>query len=126
MSEVETVLVAEDDAAMREYLVEMLTAEGFRVVEARNGRELFWAGAAPAHRVAVVVSDVRMPAYDGLEVAEAWSSAGDAPKLILMSAFPDAKARMRADALGVTLLEKPFEPRVLIELVKRLVGRSTW
>ncbi len=117
-------LVAEDERAMRELLVEILRADGYDVLEAKNGRELFWVVETAPRPVAVVITDVKMPAYDGLEVAEAWAARGGGPRLVLMSAFPDACARKRAEALGVTLLHKPFEISVLQEIVRRLVDEG--
>lgn len=110
---------------MRELLVEVLRADGYQVLEAKNGRELFWFVETASPPVDVVITDVRMPAYDGLEVAEAWAASGGGPRLVLMSAFPDSRARARAAKLGVPLLQKPFDVGVLQEIVRRLVAGET-
>lgn len=109
---------------MRELLVEVLADAGYDVIAARSGRELFASVEATRGDVAVVVTDLRMPAYDGLEVAEAWAHDRSRPPMILMSAFPDAAARARAAAIGVPLLQKPFDLSVLEELVRRLAARA--
>ncbi|MFO0553825.1 MAG: response regulator [Polyangiaceae bacterium] len=112
------VVVAEDDESMRTLLVEALREDGFEVVEAENGRELFWAVENASSPVEIVVSDLRMPAYNGLDIVQAWAELGGGPRVVLMSAFPDPEIRLRAERLGVPLLEKPFELWELRSLVQ--------
>ena len=117
------VLIAEDDAALRALLAEELRAEGCDVVEAKNGRELFWfVETQSLGPIDLILSDLLMPVYNGLDVAEAWASMGPGPPIILMSAFPDAVVRQRALALGVPLLDKPFAIDRLLELVHQLLA----
>jgi CheY-like chemotaxis protein len=117
------VLVADDDDATRTVLAESLRAAGYEVLEAANGRELFWAIETATHGKALdlVVADVRMPAYSGLEVAEAWAEIG-LPKTILMTASPDASVRGRVENLGMHLVAKPCDAQELLRLVRELVG----
>jgi DNA-binding response OmpR family regulator len=49
-----------------------------------------------------------MPAYNGLDVIEAWQQNRLSPRLIVMTAFPDAVLEQRVAALGAHLLAKPF------------------
>ncbi|CAN5718254.1 hypothetical protein BH09MYX1_BH09MYX1_00260 [soil metagenome] len=119
------VLVADDDEVLRSLVASVLRDEGHEVMEASNGRELFWAFETSCYGtpIDVVVSDLCMPAYDGLEVAEAWADRGDGPRVVLMSAYPDADARRRAEALGLVLLDKPFDLEALQRMV-RSYGRE--
>ena len=105
------VVLADDDREMRSLLASVLRAEGYRVIEASDGWDLFWSveTAERDAQIDLVVSDARMPGYRGLDVAEAWAEAGSGPRVVLMSGFPDDDIRVRADALGVALLEKPFD-----------------
>jgi DNA-binding response OmpR family regulator len=120
------VLLAEDDEALRTFLAELLRDDGYDVVEVSDGRQLFWVveTALRTRPIDVVVSDLRMPAYNGLDVVEAWAHAGTGPKVVLMSAFPDHEVRRRAESLGVALLEKPFDVGRLRDLVRTLVSRA--
>jgi DNA-binding response OmpR family regulator len=120
------VLLAEDDEALRTFLAELLRDDGYEVLEVCDGRELFWVveTAQRTRPIDVVVSDLRMPAYNGLDVVEAWADAGTGPSVILMSAFPDHDVRVRAEELGVALLEKPFDVGRLRDLVRALVSRA--
>jgi DNA-binding response OmpR family regulator len=116
------ILVAEDDDTMRTVLVELLLAEGFDVLEATNGRELFWSveQVSQKHPVDLVVADVRMPVYNALDVVEAWRATKNGPNVVLITAFADDDVRTRASRLGVTVLDKPFETAELLRVIRAL------
>ncbi len=118
------ILLAEDDKAMRSLLAAVLRAEGHDVSEAPNGRELFWFVeiAAHGHPIDLVVTDLAMPTYNGLDVAEAWADSGSGPRVILMTAFPDVAVRSRVEKLGLDLLEKPFDLSRLRQLVHEVTS----
>lgn len=61
------VLLVEDDDLVRQSLARVLVSKGLEVVEAANGKE----GLAQAAGVDLVVTDVRMPEMDGLQMVEA-------------------------------------------------------
>lgn len=117
------ILVADDDEATRTVIAESLRADGFDVIEASNGRELFWAIETATHGPALdlVVADIRMPAYSGLEVAEAWAEIGG-PRTVLMTAFPDPNVRRRVEELGMRLIQKPCDVQELLAIVREIVG----
>lgn len=112
------ILVAEDDDAMRTLVAEVLRAEDYDVIEAADGRELFWhvERALADGGLDLVISDVRMPVYTGLDVVEAWSGF-KGPRVLLMTAFADPELRQRVTDLGIVLLDKPFPLGRLIDLV---------
>lgn len=121
------VLLADDDEAMRTFLADALREDGYEVLEASDGRELFWfvETAQFSRPIDVVVSDLRMPTYNGLDVVEAWADVGWGPPVVLMSAFSDPEVRRRVDSLGVVLLDKPFEVGHLRQLVREQVQRAS-
>jgi DNA-binding response OmpR family regulator len=122
------VLVADDSTEQRWTLRLALSMMGFDVREAADGRELFWAleevsrvgGSEPA----LVIADVYMPAYDGLEVLEAWREAMAGRAVICITAFPDAVVARRVEALGAALLPKPFTLRAFSECVRSTLRRA--
>jgi two-component system response regulator (stage 0 sporulation protein F) len=120
------VLVAEDDCEMRRLVVEALAKDGHVVLEATDGAGLLDALAeALGHdpgdaRVDVVVSDLRMPGFTGLEVVECLSLADQRLPFILMTAFGDDDVRRRASAAGALLLDKPLSLGELRGAVLRL------
>ena len=121
------VLVAEDDDALRDVLVGVLRDDGCEVVQVADGRELFWIveRARRSRPFEVVLSDIRMPGYDGLDVVAAWDACGTLPKVVLMTAFPDPATRRRANDMGVVLLEKPFSLGLLEALVRELGDKAS-
>ncbi len=118
------VLVAEDDAAMRDVMEEALAARGHRVALCATGLALLTrlelaiigAEAMPD----VVVTDDRMPGARGSDVLASLHDDGAPLRVVLVSAFAGEDLQRRARALGAVLLEKPFEAEDLIFAVERL------
>ena len=110
------VLLVEDDDEFRRLLSSVLTAEGYAVIEAANGDDAFdWLGpwameGALEFAPDLIVSDIRMPYFTGLEILEGVQVASEYVPVILMTAFPDAETLLHAGRLGaVCVLAKPFE-----------------
>jgi CheY-like chemotaxis protein len=122
------VLVAEDDLEMRWMVVEALRKDGHEVTSVPDGAALLLQitmARPPAHsrtRVDVLVSDVRMPGYNALEVLERIDKALWNLPVILMTAFGDDETRKRAHAVGAVLFDKPLSLDALRAEVKRLTA----
>lgn len=119
------VLLAEDDAEMRSLLSSQLREDGYDVIEAQNGVELvraihrFESAFSPVH---LIITDVRMPGFDGLEVLEYLRYANLAMPVIVMTAFGDSRTHLAARSNGAALvLDKPFDVDALRAAVARLV-----
>jgi two-component system response regulator (stage 0 sporulation protein F) len=123
------VLVAEDDPDMRKLVVEALEKDGHDVRQAADGGELLAQIAGERGREAsfasvdVVVSDVRMPGYSGLEMFERLFDARWRIPVILMTAFGDRDTRRRAERVGAILFDKPLVLEELRVAVNRLSRR---
>ena len=96
-----SILVVDDDAAVREILVELLADSGHRVREAGGGAEALLL-LADAPDVDLVISDVQMPEMSGFELAEHLTARHDGIKVILISGYYVSR-----DA-GWRVLRKPF------------------
>lgn len=125
-----TVLVADDSAEMRAFVRGALGHDYPDVVEAEDGRQLFWqlmrSSFTPSGRAAepmVIVADVCMPAYSGLDVLDAWHDDGPPPPVVVITSFPDDVTRARVDRLGAILLAKPFTRAKLRDAVGTCVRR---
>lgn len=119
------ILLAEDDRHIRETTSDLLTLAGVRVETAPSGRTA--ETILERERVDLVITDLLMPDGDGLWLLERIRS--DEQKkhvpVILLTAHADtteqaARAKSRADAF----LVKPFDPDLLIETVRRFLGRN--
>jgi PAS domain S-box-containing protein len=120
----ETILVAEDDAAVARLVVELLERRGYKVVLARNGREALSAWDRLAGRVDLVLTDVVMPALGGPELVEELRRAGHAPRVLFMSGYTNnALATLSTLGGAVDLLEKPFSAAQLVGRVRGALDR---
>jgi DNA-binding response OmpR family regulator len=122
------ILLAEDDLAMREMLASVLRGEGYAVTECRDGAELREL-LGPHPRMGsedgyeLVLSDIRMPLLNALQVLEGLFPSRSLPSIVLITAFGDAATLERAEMLGsVATFSKPFELDDLLETVHAILG----
>lgn len=125
-----TLVIADDDPDMRALVREVLRSEFPEAIEVADGRQLFWHlmrssfGVAGTNRDIVIVTDLKMPTYSGLEVLDAWHDPAAATPMVVITAFPDHAARKRASKLDAMLLAKPFSRAQLREAVREAVRRT--
>ena len=112
-SETPRILVAEDDPDMRELLTASLRDDGFNVEEASDGGRLLVrvasTYAAPDTSIDLIISDIRMPICDGLQILRNLRRANWKIPVILMTAFSDPTTEAEATKLGAVLIDKPFD-----------------
>jgi DNA-binding NtrC family response regulator len=118
------VLVVEDDAAMRDLLREALDDEGYEVEAAADGR-------AALERIRLggidlVVSDVKMPELDGIDLLREIKAVEPSPHVITITAFGSIDTAIRAVKLGAfDYITKPFEiDQLLLTVGKALAERD--
>jgi len=123
------VLVAEDDFELRRMIALALRKDGYEVVVARDGTELLelvadsFLGDGPELAFDVIVSDIRMPGWTGMQVLQGLADRDEPLPVILITAFGDPKIHMLARDLGaVCVLDKPFEMDDLRMVVLNAVG----
>ena len=116
------ILIADDYDDNRELLRLMLVPEGYRVREARDGRECI--ASALADPPDILLVDLSMPELDGWDVLRAIRADGAtrALPLVAVTAFASEQDRRRALEAGFdAYISKPFRARDLLELVKSLL-----
>jgi len=114
-----TILIVEDDAAVRRSLAETLAEEGYEVfvAESAEGGLSRLAEAAPD----VVLSDVRMPGMDGVELLRLLKQRAPGIDVILMTAYDDMPTVVRAMREGAfEFLVKPLKVAQLRTVLARL------
>lgn len=113
------ILLAEDDAATRDLVQRALGLDGHEVVVTQDGSEaLEYLRAAPA-AVQLLISDVQMPALDGIGLIEAGLKAVPGLRVVLMSGFADELDRaehLRGKIARV--ISKPFTLEQIRSAVK--------
>ncbi|MGE5232534.1 MAG: sigma-54-dependent transcriptional regulator [Acidobacteriota bacterium] len=118
-----TVLIVDDDDAFRELVVDILSSEGHRLLEAADAEQAM--SVAASEPIDLVLTDQRMPGLDGLELSRRLRASSRPPQIVLLSAYgtiPDAVQAMRLGA--VDYLTKPLkEPDVLRRTVRSILER---
>jgi len=111
------VAIAEDDADLRSTLARALSEVGYVVDAFASGNQLVehLATALVTHDVAeipdVIITDIRMPGFNGLRVAESLRHGGWSVPIIVVSAVADRQVRDRVKRLGASaFFDKPFSP----------------
>jgi PAS domain S-box-containing protein len=121
----ETVLLVEDEQALREVTRRILTGAGYRVIVAENGPEALAAADAHAGTIDLLLSDVIMPQMPGPQVAERLLIQRPSVRVLLMSGFAqpilDSGGHLEE---GMTLIEKPFSGPSLLAKVAEILGRT--
>jgi two-component system cell cycle sensor histidine kinase/response regulator CckA len=117
----ETILVAEDDDAVRRIVRTTLESTGYAVIEARNGAEALAAMRAHAGKIHLVLSDVVMPAMGGRELGLRLEAEGSGVRLLYMSGYTDEAASLDGSVAGDAFLQKPFTPLNLALKVRELL-----
>jgi PAS domain S-box-containing protein len=118
---VETVLVAEDEVAVRRMARRSLEDEGYRVVEAADG-DAALALLAGGERIDLLLTDVFMPGMGGRELAEAVATRHPQLPVLFMSGYTDDDVLRRGLIdLDAPILAKPFTPETLATRVRQVL-----
>jgi PAS domain S-box-containing protein len=118
----ETVLLVEDEGALRELVGEMLRDAGYSVLAAPGGAQAL--AVAQAHRgpIHLMLTDVVMPVMGGHEIAERLRAQRPATRVLYMSGYTDEVIRQRGHVgPAMALLQKPFTTAALLERVRQVL-----
>ncbi|WP_326754111.1 response regulator transcription factor [Streptomyces hirsutus] len=118
-----TVLLAEDDRAIRNALERALILEGYRVTAVADGVEAL----AQAHRSRpdVLVLDVMMPGIDGLQVCRMLRAEGDRTPVLMLTALVETADRIAGlDAGADDYVVKPFDVEEVFARLRALLRRA--
>lgn len=120
------VLVVDDENAIRRYLRTALAAQGFTVYEASNGQETL--NAVIEHRPDVIILDLGLPDFDGIEVTRRLREWSNTPIIILSVREAEQDKIAALDAGADDYLTKPFGTGELMArmrvVMRRLAGKS--
>jgi PAS domain S-box-containing protein len=119
----ETVLVVEDASGVRELAAEILTRQGYRVLEARDGAEALGVVERHSGPIHLLLTDVVMPGLTGPELAQQARRSRPRIRVLYMSGYT-ASAHEILQASGSALLEKPFSPDGLAQKVREVLDRE--
>ncbi len=118
----ETILLVEDEEAVRNLLRDILRRYGYSVLEAENGPLAIEICQSHAGPIDLVITDMVMPQMSGWEVADAVSRLRPKAKLIYMSGYIEhVVVEQRVLESGVAFLGKPFTPEALGRKVRQVL-----
>ncbi|MGE3274920.1 MAG: ATP-binding protein [Vicinamibacterales bacterium] len=118
-----TVLVAEDEPALRRLATTVLGQAGYRTLAAPDGRAALELFDAHAGEVDIVVTDVVMPRLDGLQFARSLRERRPDLPLIYMTGYAEEGQALRDSAPDAAILLKPFSPGVLLDAVAEALAQ---
>ncbi|MFT6864547.1 MAG: DNA-binding response OmpR family regulator [Akkermansiaceae bacterium] len=119
-----TILVVEDDAAVRQGIVDALTFSGYTVISAADGRE--GREAALSARYDLLLLDLILPHFTGFEILEALQGNRAGQAVIILSAKGEENDRIKGLKMGADdYVMKPFSARELLARVNAVLRRST-
>ena len=112
------ILVAEDEAAIREFVVINLKRSGYTVTEAENGREAIEAYDAANGEFDVALLDIMMPEMDGIEVCKRLREKSSSLGIIMLTAKTEEMDKVTGLLVGADdYVTKPFSPAELMARV---------
>jgi PAS domain S-box-containing protein len=118
----ETVLVVEDEAAVRNLLRRVLQSCGYTILEAQDGKVALEIAQRHAGRIDLLVTDLVMPKMSGRELVERLTQARPGMRTLMMSGYSnDVVIRQGALQASVAFLQKPFSPIDLARKVREIL-----
>jgi two-component system, cell cycle sensor histidine kinase and response regulator CckA len=118
----ETVLLTEDEQDVREIAREFLESGGYKVIEARNGKEAIAIATEHRGKIDLLVTDMVMPGMTGQELAVKLQEEHKGLSVVFMSGYSEHAATEMANAdPSVRLLTKPFSRGAILRTVREIL-----
>ena len=119
----ETILLVEDEAALRNVCRVYLESKGYTVLEAGNAKEAMKICRSHDHPIQVLITDIVMPGLGGLELAKSALELRPALSVVLVSGYTDRPLDRETIGFG-KFLQKPFSFDALARTVRSLLDKN--
>ncbi len=120
----ETVLLVEDEPAVRSFARHVLQRYGYQVLEASDGEEACHIAADEKHRIAILVTDVVMPNMNGKELAARLRERMASLNVVFMSGYAGESVDLQSHMTNAVFLQKPFTAGALARSVRQLLDHD--
>jgi two-component system cell cycle sensor histidine kinase/response regulator CckA len=121
----ETILIVEDEEAVRELIQTVLTEKGYDVIPSRDPQHAEEIAARFAGEIHLLLTDMVMPGTSGRELAERISAKRRGIRVLFMSGYTDnviTSGGMLEE--GLAFLQKPFSPAALVQKVREVLSQT--
>jgi len=119
-----TVMLVEDEEAVRMFSARALRNKGYKVIEAASGRAALDLMAESPDPIDLLITDVVMPEIDGPALVEEFRAARPGLKVIFISGYAESSFRNSADGASLHFLAKPFSLKQLAAKVKDVLAEG--
>ena len=118
----ETILLVEDEAALRNLAKRILSQKGYRVLEASDGAMALRLAASHVGEIDLVLTDVAMPNLGGRGMVEELRELSAGLRVLFMSGYPKEEVFPEKSAVRIPYLQKPFTSEALLFEVRSALG----
>jgi two-component system cell cycle sensor histidine kinase/response regulator CckA len=120
----ETILLVEDQDAIRSLLAQILERKGYTVLPARDGREALLLSEKHMAEIDLMITDIVMPQMSGHELVCKLSATRPSMRILYISGYADRSLEQMGGASSeFAYLEKPFSPDVLMREVRAVLDK---
>lgn len=121
----ETILVAEDDSAVRQLMVSMLEQFGYTIIEAVDGEDAVQKYTADSEKIDLLILDVVMPKMNGKECLDQIRKLKSDVKVIFSSGYTSDIIHSKGILEeGAGFLQKPVQPQMLLSLIRKTLQHN--
>ena len=118
----QTILVVEDEDAVRRLTVSILTAHGYHILEAANGRQANTVVERHKEPIHLILTDVILPGTTGPELVEQLKALMPAAKVVYVTSYPEAAIANHGIVAGdVAFIQKPYSVDLLVARVREIL-----
>ncbi len=118
-----TILLVDDEASVRDFVQLLLEGEGYQVLIAGDGEEALAVYDDFGTDIGLVISDIKMPRMDGVELYKRLSARNPDLKFLAISGFMIPESLNQLTEWGLLdIIRKPFSIEILIQKVEALLG----
>ncbi|MBI4793307.1 MAG: response regulator [Deltaproteobacteria bacterium] len=119
----ETILVVDDETAIRQMIVDSLSPFGYKLLGAANGEEALRVAEQFSGSIDLLLTDIIMPGMSGTELAERMLQKRPTTRILFMSGYLDARDDVHELVdTGKNFLAKPIMPSTLMKKLREILG----